>query len=61
MQDHLYLGKETINILHFLLRDCYKRKTTSKSTDVVWVWSGMLSHAQTYVNLSEVALVGQES
>ena len=41
----------SINVLDFLHRDSYQGNITSKSTNVGWVWSGVLSHAQTWLNL----------
>lgn len=35
-----------------------KRKIACKTTFVDWVWPGVPSHAETYLNLSGVTLVG---
>ena len=56
--DHQYLKKHCIMFFDIFHGDIPQGKLECETTTFSWVWSGMLSHDQTYIDLQGVNLVG---
>lgn len=56
--DHHYLLKEATHVLDFFHSNSCEGKIACNTTTIGWVWPGVPSHAQTWLDLIGVNLVG---